>query len=252
MKRVLALTLLAAAMGAQAQPPGRGGAPWRFVGAEPGRSGPVVKGAPFSADVTTETTMVLQDGNRIHQVSKLRFYRDGEGRTRREQSLNNLGSLASNTNLPPVIFISDPVAGVNYALSPASKTASQSAGGGRGLGGNRGGRMRGSAPSGEQRNVKTESLGSKTVEGVAAQGTRTTITIPAGQEGNERPIETVVDSWYSPDLQMAILSTRSDPRTGETVTRYTNIVRGEPAHSLFEVPADYKITPGRGARTGAQ
>jgi hypothetical protein len=81
---------------------------------------------------------------------------------------------------------------------------------------------------------------------------RTTITIPAGQEGNERPIETVVDSWYSPDLQMAILSTRSDPRTGETVTRYTNIVRGEPAHSLFEVPADYKITPGRGARTGAQ
>jgi hypothetical protein len=51
---------------------------------------------------------------------------------------------------------------------------------------------------------------------------------------------------------MAILSTRSDPRTGETVTRYTNIVRGEPAHSLFEVPADYKITPGRGARTGAQ
>ena len=239
MARVFALALLAA-MGAHAQP-------WRFVGAEPGRSGPVVKGAPFSADVTTETTRVLQDGNRIHQVSQLRFYRDGEGRTRREQSLKSLGSLASNTNLPTVVFISDPVAGVNYALSASSKTATQSAGG-RGPGGNRGERMRGATPSGGPRNVQPESLGSKTVEGVTAQGTRTTITIPAGRDGNERPIETVIESWYSPELQMVILATRNDPRTGETVTRYTNIVRGEPAHSLFEVPADYKVTQGRGAR----
>jgi len=244
---------LLAAVGTQAQPPGRAGAPyWRFVGAEPGRSGPVVKGAPFSADVTTETTMVLPDGNRIHQVSKLRFYRDSEGRTRREQSLNNLGSLASNTNLPTVIFISDPVAGANYALSPASKTATQSPAGGRGLGGNRGGRMRGGPPPGEERNVKTESLGSKTVEGVTAEGTRTTITIPAGQEGNEKPIETVIESWYVRELQMVVLSRRSDPRTGETVMHYSNIVRGEPAHSLFEVPADYKITQGRGPRPGAK
>ncbi|HUB78957.1 MAG TPA: hypothetical protein VMB03_09185 [Bryobacteraceae bacterium] len=246
MARVFAIALLAA-MAIPAQPQGRGGAPfWRFVGAEPGRSGPVVKGAPFSADITTENNRVLQDGNRIHQVSKLRFYRDGEGRTRREQSLNNLGSLASNTNLPTVIFISDPVAGVNYALNPASKTASKSLAGGRGAGG-RGGRMRGGPPPREERNVKTESLGSKTVEGVTAEGTRTTITIPAGQEGNEQPIETVIESWYSPDLQMVILSKRSDPRNGETVTRYTNIVRGEPAHSLFELPADYKIAHRYGA-----
>jgi hypothetical protein len=50
---------------------------------------------------------------------------------------------------------------------------------------------------------------------------------------------------------MAVLFKRSDPRTGETVTRYTNIVRTEPAHALFEVPADYKIE-GRGPRTDAK
>ena len=263
MSRILVVGL-AVAFGAFAQPPGPDGlrrgpvaeSPnWRFVGAEAGRPGAVVKGAPFSADVTTETTMVLQDGNHIHQTSKLKVYRDGEGRTRREQSLNNLGSLASNTNMPPVIFINDPVAGVNYALSPASKTATKSTAGGRGPAGGRDGRLRGGPPgSGPQRNVKTEPLGSKTLEGVTAEGTRTTITIPAGQEGNEQPMQTVIESWYSADLHTVVLSKRSDPRTGETVTRYTNISRVEPAHSLFELPPDYTIdqTQGRGPRPSSK
>jgi hypothetical protein len=51
----------------------------------------------------------------------------------------------------------------------------------------------------------------------------------------------VVESWYSPDLQTTVLSKHSDPRNGETVTRLTNISRGEPAHALFEAPADYKL-----------
>ena len=261
MTRVLLAGLLALGMGAWAQPPGRGGPPnWRFVGAEAGRAGAVVKNAPFSADVTTETSMVLQDGNHIHQTTSFRFYRDGEGRTRREQSLASVGGLASNTNLPPVIFINDPVAATNYALSPSSKIATRSAG--RGPQGNRGARgpapkdggrwMR--APGGQNAGaVKTESLGSKTIEGVVADGTRTTITIPAGQLGNEQPLQTVIESWYSPDLQTVVYSKRDDPRNGETITRYTNISRGEPAHSLFEVPADYKISDSdRPTRTGVK
>jgi hypothetical protein len=102
--------------------------------------------------------------------------------------------------------------------------------------------------------LKTESLGQKTIEGVPAEGTRTTTTIAAGQLGNEQPIQIVAETWYSADLRMAILSKRSDPRSGETVTRYTNISRTEPAHALFEVPADYKVTDstGRGPRTAAK
>ena len=263
MMRILVVGLLALAAAAQAQPQGRGGPPnWKFVGAEAGRPGAVVKNAPFSADVTTETTSVLQDGNHIRQTSSLRLYRDSEGRTRREQSLNSVGGLASNTNLPPVVFVNDPVAGVNYALSPSSRTAPKSVGTGRGA--SRGAaapgtpgmgrRMRDAAGTGNRQNVKTESLGSKTLEGVVADGTRTTITIPAGQLGNEQPIQTVVETWYSPDLHATVLSRRSDPRSGETVTRYTNINRTEPAHSLFEVPADYKITDSeaRGEKTGAR
>jgi hypothetical protein len=106
------------------------------------------------------------------------------------------------------------------------------------------------AKSGGQ-SQKTESLGHQTIEGVQTEGIRTTTTIPAGQLGNEQPIQIVTETWYSADLQMVILFKRTDPRSGETVTRYANISRTEPPHALFEVPADYKVTDsaGRGART---
>jgi hypothetical protein len=168
--------------------------------------------------------------------------------------------LATNANLPTVVFINDPVAGVNYALSPSAKTANRAFGGRGGRpatavdGAGPGWRGRGSGASNQSQNVKSEALGRQTLEGVVADGTRTTVTIPAGQMGNEMPIQTVVESWYSPELHTTVLSRRSDPRSGETVTKYTNIVRAEPAHSLFEVPADYKISdaPGRGPRTNAK
>jgi hypothetical protein len=245
MVRLFLVGFLAVAAGAPAQPPEHRGLPdWRFLGAEPGRPGAVVKNAPFSADVTTETNAALQDGNHIRQTSSLRLYRDSEGRTRREQSLNSVGGLASNTNLPPVVFISDPVAGVNYALSPSSRTGTRSAAGRAygGAQGGRGGRFRSVTPGAARDNVKTESLGTRTLEGVTAEGTRTTIIIPAGRVGNELPMQTVIETWYSSDLHIAVLSRRSDPRSGETVTRYTNINRGEPPHALFEVPPDYKIS----------
>src|SRR5439155_694874 len=53
----------------------------------------------------------------------------------------------------------------------------------------------------------TESLGSQTVDGLEATGTRTTVTIPAGAIGNERPIEVVSERWYSPELQVVVSST---------------------------------------------
>jgi len=87
----------------------------------------------------------------------------------------------------------------------------------------------------------TESLGKQTIEGVVAEGTRTTVTIPAGKIGNEQPIQITFEKWYSPELQTVVMSKHSDPLVGETVYRLTNIVRSEPSHTLFEVPSDYTI-----------
>jgi hypothetical protein len=88
---------------------------------------------------------------------------------------------------------------------------------------------------------KSESLGSKIIEGLVAEGTRTTLTIPAGQIGNERPIEVVTERWYSPELQLVVMTRNSDPRMGESVYRLTKVQRSEPARHLFEVPPDYTI-----------
>src|SRR5581483_1092841 len=79
--------------------PGTPGAPARFLGGEVGMPGRLVKNAPYSAEIITEMTQALPDGNRIKQSNTVRVYRDSEGRTRHEQSLRNLGGASANTTL---------------------------------------------------------------------------------------------------------------------------------------------------------
>lgn len=259
MIRTVAISLLAlgACAWAQGPPPGgRGMGMGRFLGAEPGRSGRVVTGAPYTADVVTETTQTLADGSHIRQSATSHVSRDSQGRTRQEQSLSGLSAIAGSASLPHLVFIHDPVAGISYAMNADAKTATRSsipqrmnragAAGSNGPMANQAmmGRGRGmfGARGANPQNVKTESLGRQTIEGVAADGTRTTLTIPAGQIGNEEPIQIVNERWYSPDLQTVVLSRRSDPRSGDTVMRLTNVNRSEPSPTLFQVPADYTVT----------
>ena len=233
------LLAVAAIAGAQNPPPGGhrrfDAAGPRFLGAEAGMPHRVVKGAPFSGDLVTESTQTLADGNRIRQTSTVHLFRDSEGRTRREQSLSGLGALTGRARLPRVGFINDPVAGVNYALNPENHTATRSAWMHPAYG--RGGPPRLARHSDD----KVESLGTETMEGVAVRGTRTTTTIPAGKIGNELPILVVIETWYSSDLDTAILTRRSDPRSGETGSRMINVARAEPSASLFQLPADFKV-----------
>jgi hypothetical protein len=226
-------------------PAGRGG-PNNGSGVGILRAG--VKNAPFSADVITESSHSLADGNRIRQTVNSKVYRDSEGRTRREQAVN-LNGLAPDANMQQMVFINDPVAGVSYSLNAQERTGTKFVRSGAGPGprsrqnsaGGPDARGMGRRNAADQ-NFKTESLGRQTIEGVQADGRRTTMTIPAGQAGNDLPIHIVVESWFSPDLQTTVLSKHSDPRNGETVTRLTNISRGEPSRVLFEAPADYKVS----------
>ena len=89
--------------------------------------------------------------------------------------------------------------------------------------------------------MKRENLGSQLIENVMADGTRTTQMWPAGSQGNDRPFETTSETWFSPELKLMVLNKHFDPRSGESTTKLININRAEPAASLFQPPADYKI-----------
>jgi len=364
----------------------------------------IVKGAPYSAESVTESAQLLADGNRITRTSKASIYRDSEGRTRRDQTLNHIGPWATADEAPQTIFINDPVAGTNYTLNPRTRTAlktsygffynadrsgapddhrvvivprakegvmlsvprdgdatsqvlMRSKDGAAAISSTpskasplQGGRLSGKAikgvpptypaiakaagaqgavtvqivisETGDVESAKatsghpllqqaavdaakewkfsptklsgnavkvsgtisfvftlpkdeetpgsttlmrarepgqqghegellpsrvagpkpvTESLGKQAIEGVEAEGTRTTITIQPGAIGNERAINIVSERWYSPELQTVVMTKHSDPRFGETSYRLTNISRTEPARTLFEVPSDYTL-----------
>jgi len=216
-----------------------------FLGFEGGMHEKTVTGAPFTATFSTESTQTLADGNQIQHNSTGSIARDGQGRTRREMNLPAIGGYAvvSGQSLSHVVFLNDPVAGTHYILEEDKKIAQQLPEPPDKIA------VEGKAfrigTRGETRNNSDEvttSLGTQTIGGVSAEGTRYTRTIPAGEIGNTRPIVVVTERWYSADLQMVVMTKRSDPRSGDSTFQMTNVQRGEPSASLFQVPADYTVS----------
>src|SRR5262247_1541798 len=85
--------------------------------------GKVVKGAPYSATAITESAQTLSNGARITHKTTASIYRDSEGRTRREMTLDRVGPFATADEPAQLVFINDPVAGVHYILDQRSHTA---------------------------------------------------------------------------------------------------------------------------------
>jgi hypothetical protein len=237
-----------------------------------------VPNAPFTADAETEFTQVLGDGNRIERRYSSMIARDGQGRTRREEEIALVGPLAVDGPSPRLVTILDPVAGHAYTLDEGQRIAYRNPIALTKLNGahyaaaamgatawvHDAHGQGGWAPSNKARiaiagvpgqkllagdkaasKVTTESLGTRSVEGVTAEGTRTTSTIGAGAIGNVMPIEIITERWYSRELQMAVQISRRDPRSGETIYRLRNIVRSEPPPDLFTIPSDYQVRGGQ-------
>jgi hypothetical protein len=236
----------------------------RFFLAEFGVPGKTVKGAPYQAQAITETAQTLADGNRIVHKSTALLARDSEGRTRREQKIDSVGQWSMGDQ-PPLIFINDPVAQTSYVLESNTKTArkmtilddkraldaKQSAELKVIPGGNNvefGTRSVTTSAAGtaklDPEEITKESLGTKTIEGTLAEGTRVTRAIAAGKMGNERPLTFVDETWYSAELGMIVMSRHSDPQMGDTVYSLTNIQRSEPDPALFSVPTGYTVQEG--------
>lgn len=228
----------------------RGFPPIDIRGVEPLEFGEVVRGAPFSAEAVTEMTQELRDGNRIERRSTVVIARDGSGRTRREQALPPIGPFIPDANLR-MITISDPRQPVLYLIDPIRKTASRSTPPSGPPPRPRGDRGPGDRPLAPPP-VSSEALGHRQMHGLRAEGTRQTMTVPAGAFGNVGPLDVVTERWYSPELKIVLESRRSDPRMGDVLYRVTSLLRGEPDPALFEIPSDYTVVdrPGLPPRRG--
>lgn len=203
---------------------------------DPSPAEPVITGAPYMADGTTTMKLTMFDGSHMERTITATVARDSAGRIRREQTITGLDPLdpASGGSVS-VIIILDPVAKVIYTLMPVDKTA-----------------MRvpfpttppvavptPPVPAGV--NIRDEPLGTKPIEGLTAVGKRTTVTVPAGVAGNEKPLESTDERWESVDLKVLVLTRYNDHRSADVEYKLTNIRRVEPPRELFQVPPDYKI-----------
>jgi hypothetical protein len=227
----------------------------------------VVKDAAFSADSVTEHIQTLADGNRFTRKSVAHIYRDSAGRTRREHEMNRRGTTVMNGDVPRLLIINDPVARVNYVIETQAGTARKTQlpppqvmeAFSKARGDNAPfsvlmptsaahRRMSEGEGAAEPTKPVREKLPSQVIEGVLAEGTRTTLTIPAGEFDNEQPLVISHEEWYSPDLHMIVSMKHNDPRFGETTFTLTNINRSEPAADLFQLPPGYRIVNDRERR----
>ena len=236
----------------------------------------VVKGHPYRAQADTEIKQTLMDGSHIEQRSTAEVARDSQGRTVRMQKMDTFGPWRSDLSTsgsdgPMLVSIFDPVAKehIDYisdrkvahvvalpalpegavvaaaGIEPETSTAdpgptvrlmfstkahsdSQQTSRDPNLGS--------SGP-----NSRTESLGSKKIEGIEVEGTRTTTIIPQGTIGNDRDILITRETWYSPELQLVLDSSQDDPRFGQTTYSLTSIEQKEPEKDLFRIPAGFRI-----------
>ncbi len=240
---VVALTAAAQEPGPPPPPPPGPGHMMDMHGPDEPGEGKIVTGIPLTAQIVITHENTLADGNRLFRTSQTTLYRDAQGRTRREITVE-AGTPATASVKHTIIMINDPVAGKRYMLDPANKTAREL----------RGPRDRGNHPEhpgGEamkkmlSKDVQRDQLGTKTIGGFEATGEKVTRTIAAGEIGNEKPIEVVTERWFSTDLQLPVLIVHTDPMMGTASTKVTSVTRAEPDASLFQVPADYKVVSGR-------
>lgn len=228
----------------------------------------IVKNQPYQAQAVTEMKQTLAEGSHIAQTTTATVARDSDGRTVRIQQLSTMGpwksaSDSSQTN-PTLTTIFDPLANTHTDYTSDNKVAhvlsmptpppgapANGAGGFAMFAPGPGGGMgpvtfsvqghAGSPQPADSPDVKTESLGAKTIEGIPVTGTKTSSTIPAGAIGNDKDLVITRETWYSSDLNLVLQSTQSDPRFGETTYSLTHIQRSEPDSALFQVPAGYKV-----------
>ena len=97
------------------------------------------------------------------------------------------------------------------------------------------------SPNNHAGTTSRENLGTQFLGGLEPFGIRETLVIEAGLIGNDTPIQTTREYWYSPKLGVNLSSKLQDPRIGTQDFEVSDIVMGEPDARLFKLPPNSKL-----------
>ncbi|WP_263367103.1 hypothetical protein [Edaphobacter bradus] len=194
--------------------------------------------APFTATVTTELTKILSDGSSQTNWNHRTVARDSSGRIFEERRFFAPNGDKVATSIVQLDY-SDPSRHEIYTCRTQEKTcyvsryyAPESV------------RMEpaGPLPNGGG-SVTREDLGKRMIDDLDVVGSREVTTLNAGVVGNQKTEPIVKEFWYSPRLQINIITKRFDPRFGAQKQNFvvSNINESEPDPKLFEPPADYRV-----------
>ncbi|MGA2888008.1 MAG: hypothetical protein ABSE51_08140 [Terracidiphilus sp.] len=199
-----------------------------------------IPGKPFSAKTSTEWTRTLADGSKLTSRLEANLARDSQGRIYRER--HSFVPANSDRQAPLYeIHLYDPVTRTQTLCtirkmecvvsdySPITFFETRPGG----------------AYANGTRSLLRENLGSDTIEGQSVIGTRETTTINPGVLGNEQPLISTREFWYSEELQTNLAVTRNNPQEGKQVIRLSNISRSEPDPHIFDIPVGYTARDAR-------
>lgn len=90
-----------------------------------------------------------------------------------------------------------------------------------------------------------EDLGHRWLVSIDTVGTRVNTVLKPGVFGNDEEVTLSREFWYSAQLGIDLLSTRSDPRFGTQTFTITDISLAEPDPHLFDIPEGFKVVDQR-------
>ena len=194
-----------------------------------GISIPDIPGSPFSATVVLESEQIWPDGSsEIRRTINL-IARDSQGRTHNETRRLMPQYFHGSPELMSVRLF-DPLTRIRTIYAPATHTARQELV-----------PKQTRAVSPPKPSIHIQDLGTTTLNGLQAKGTRRTLTLPDYESETGEPIEIEEETWYSVDLHLNLLVRHTDSRIGVQTIGISNLKREEPPASMFQVPQGYRI-----------
>jgi hypothetical protein len=205
---------------------------------------PPKAGAPFTLMLATEWSRVMANGGSFTLANERRIVRDSKGRIYQERwILVPKGSKVKS--FMDIFQITDPEKHTWYNCRTADKVCELLLYGLE----TTDSFVPATAPSGplpDGNGVRRhDDLGASNTAGVDTHGYRETVTLNEGVMGNDRPMVTTREFWYSAKLGFNLLSMVDDPQSGKQVFTVKDLSLSEPELSLFEVPEGYTVVDHR-------